>query len=63
MATAPPASRAVTAAVGVQPASMSAFANGPDRPKANADVMANSSPSWNRFVDRASVTVIEHLGM
>ena len=37
---APPASRAMTAAVGLQPASISALANGPDDPNANAEPTA-----------------------
>ena len=44
---APPASRAVTAAVGDQPAVISDFASGPDIPKAKADPPARSSPSRN----------------
>src|SRR3954452_997707 len=42
---APPAIRAVTAAVGVQPASISALANGPERPNVKADRTANRRPS------------------
>ena len=42
---APPAIRAVTAAVGVQPASISALASGPDSPKVKAEPTANNRPS------------------
>ncbi len=42
---APPASRAVTAAVGDQPATISDLAKGPDMPKVNAEPIANSRPS------------------
>jgi hypothetical protein len=42
---APPASRAVTAAVALQPASISDFANGPDDPNVNAEATANNRPS------------------
>ena len=49
---APPASRAVTAAVGDQPASISDFASGPDIPNAKAEPPASSSPSWNWFTGR-----------
>lgn len=51
MSSAPPASRAVTAAVGLQPASMRALANGPDEPNASAEPTANSRPSRNWFPD------------
>ena len=37
ISSAPPASRAVTAAVGLQPASISDLANGPEEPKAKAE--------------------------
>ena len=42
---APPASRAITAAVGLQPASISDLANGPEEPNANAEPTARTSPS------------------
>src|SRR5262249_17657727 len=45
IASAPPASRAMTAAVGLQPASISDLANGPDEPKAKAEATANRRPS------------------
>ena len=45
ISSAPPASRAVTAAVGLQPASISDLANGPEEPKAKAEATANSKPS------------------
>ena len=41
---APPASRASTAAVGDHPASISDFARGPDMPKVSAEAAANSIP-------------------
>ena len=61
MTSAPPASRAVTAAVGDQPASISDLAKGPDMPKVNADPMANSRPSrkWSR---PRTVVDMSHLG-
>ncbi len=43
--TAPSAIRAVTAAVGVQPASISDLASGPDIPKVKAEPTANTRPS------------------
>ena len=43
--TAPPASRAMTAAVGLQPASINALAKGPDMPKLSAEASANAMPS------------------
>ena len=42
---APPANRAVTAALGVQPAAISALAKGPDMPNVSADPTANAMPS------------------
>ena len=47
-AIAPPANRAMTAAVGVQPASISALANGPESPKVSAEVSAKASPRETR---------------
>ena len=49
---APPAILAVTAAVGLQPASISALANGPEEPKAKAEPTANNRPSrkWSLTV-------------
>ncbi len=45
IASAPTAMRAVTAPVGLQPASISDLASGPDMPKLNAEPIANSRPS------------------
>src|SRR5271165_4065511 len=43
---APPTSRAVTAAMGVQPASINGFANGPDIAKLKAEPIALATPRW-----------------
>ena len=61
MASAPPASRAVTAAVGLQPAVIRALANGPEQPKANAEPIANSRPAlkWRAWSPRVeTITAI-----
>ena len=55
--TAPPASRAVTAAFGDQPASISDFAMGPDIPKVKADPIANTRPR-RKFFWPAAVGVV-----
>ena len=59
---APPAIRAVTAAVGLQPASISALANGPDMPKRErgGDGEQQAEPEWSTRC-RAVVAVIWHL--
>src|SRR6476469_2107628 len=53
---APPANRAVTAAVGLQPASISDLPRGPDNPNVKADPTANSSPrrKWSTVAGRGS---------
>ena len=64
IASAPPANRAVTAAVGLQPASISDLARGPDNPKLNAEAIANSSPSrkWSTVAGvLSSCAVMWHL--
>ena len=63
IAMAPPASRAVTAAVGLQPASISDLPRGPDMPKANAEPMANSMPTrkWSAAGRTSVVAVTWHL--
>ena len=61
---APPASRAVTAAVGLQPASISDLANGPDMPNVKAEPTANNRPSrkWSTAARWFSwVAVMWHL--
>ena len=59
---APPAIRAVTAAVGLQPASISALANGPDIPNDRAELTANTRPSRKWSTPLLSwVAVIWHL--
>ena len=60
MARAPPASRAVTAAVGLQPASISDLASGPDMPNAKrrADGEQQAEPE---VVDGARVHRRSHL--
>ena len=55
---APPARRATTAAVGLQPASISALANGPDDPNANADPTASIRPSRKSSTVARSFTVM-----
>ena len=51
---APPASRAVTAAVGDHPATISDLASGPDMPKLRAEPVANSRP-----IRKVSILVVE----
>src|SRR5258705_10987432 len=45
IARAPPAIRAVAAAMGVQPAAIRAFANGPEVPKVTAEATAKAIPN------------------
>ena len=52
---APPASRAVTAAVGLQPATISDLPSGPDIPKASAEPTAKASPARNRCEELRAV--------
>ncbi|MFI2838422.1 hypothetical protein [Mycolicibacterium sp. PDY-3] len=53
----------MTAAVGVQPASISALASGPDIPKVKAEVIAKIRPTRNLVVARASIIVMGHSGL
>src|SRR5262245_3713589 len=59
---APPAMRAVTAAVGLQPASINALASGPDSANDRAELTAKNMPSrkWSTFLVTC-VAVIWHL--
>ncbi len=60
MTSAPPASRAVTAAVGDQPATISDLAKGPDMPNVNADPTANNRPS-RKWLSPRVVVDMSHL--
>src|SRR5882724_10231831 len=62
ISSAPPASRAVTAAVGLQPASINDLAKGPEDPKAKAEPTASNRPSrkWST-VGRGVVVAMVHL--
>ena len=53
---------AVTAAVGLQPASISDFAKGPDMPKVNADPTANSRPSRKLSLTGFAISIGHLLG-